>query len=76
MQLCPADTSIVEYHQRILLEAKQLARKLSIVCVSDKANEKDKENDSDAKINLVSIKFGSIFLKDSLSIIFTSSFSC
>ncbi|XP_029643856.1 THO complex subunit 2 [Octopus sinensis] len=50
--LCPADTSIIEYHQRILLEAKQLARKLSIVCVSDKANEKDKENDNDAKINL------------------------
>lgn len=51
--LCPVDSSIIEYHQRELLEAKQLARKLNVVCVSDKANEnKDKENDNETKINL------------------------
>lgn len=51
------DSSIVEEHKREILEAKQIARKLTMVVVpseksDDKEKEKDKEEEKNEKVSI------------------------
>lgn len=55
LKLLPLDSSIIEEHKREILEAKQIARKLTMVVVpseksDDKEKEKDKEEDKNEKV--------------------------
>ena len=60
VQLVPLDSSIVEEHKREILEAKTIARKLTMVVLpSEKNDDKDKEKDKDEEKNeKVSTMFG------------------
>lgn len=54
-KLLPVDSSIVEEHKRVILEAKQIARKLTMVVVpsektDDKEKEKEKEDEKNEKV--------------------------
>jgi hypothetical protein len=56
LQLSPSDSDIIERHKREQLEARQYARKLNTVILSDKANEKEKEKeDKDNKLEQVGL---------------------
>ena len=46
--MSPADSEIIEQYDKEVTEAKQYARKLSVVILSEKAKEnEEKENDKD-----------------------------
>uniref|UniRef100_A0A8C2DM13 THO complex subunit 2 n=1 Tax=Cyprinus carpio TaxID=7962 RepID=A0A8C2DM13_CYPCA len=52
VHLLPLDSSIVEEHKREILEAKQIARKLTMVVVpSEKAEDKEKEKEKEEEKN-------------------------
>lgn len=52
LKLLPLDSSIVEEHKREILEAKQIARKLTMVVVpSEKSDDKEKEKDKEEEKN-------------------------
>ncbi|XP_069749018.1 THO complex subunit 2 isoform X5 [Narcine bancroftii] len=52
VHLLPLDTNILEQHKREIVEAKQIARKLTLVVLSaDKPDEKEKEKDKEEEKN-------------------------
>ena len=51
----PSDSEIKDQHDKAMQEAKEYARKLSIVVLSDKSNEKDKDKD-ETKLDLVGVE--------------------
>ena len=52
LQLSPSDGDIIESHKREVLEAKNYARKMSVVVLSDKKDE-DKDKKDDEKLDQV-----------------------
>ncbi|XP_042196497.1 THO complex subunit 2 isoform X1 [Callorhinchus milii] len=52
LHLLPSDASIIEHHKREIVEAKQIARKLTLVVLSaDKPDEKEKEKEKEEEKN-------------------------
>ncbi|XP_065124054.1 THO complex subunit 2 [Paramisgurnus dabryanus] len=52
VHLLPVDSTIVEEHKRVILEAKQIARKLTMVVVpSEKSDDKEKEKEKEEEKN-------------------------
>ena len=58
-QLYPTDTAIIDYHKKEMTDAKQYARKLLVVSLSDKGSD-EKKNEDTVKIDLVRLELTSI----------------
>ena len=55
IQLHPSDTAIIDYSKKEMSDAKQYARKLLVVSLSDKGGEEKKKEEDTVKIDLVGI---------------------